>query len=85
VSHALDHHKFTERQWERLEKKLDPEQFVPVDSPARPATETHSVIDVNAKEIAERKEDASAPSKPREAPTGSQPERVSIFDMAYGN
>jgi hypothetical protein len=43
------------------------------------------VIDVNAKEIAERKEDASAPSKPREAPTGSQPERVSIFDMAYGN
>lgn len=48
VSQALDHHKFTERMWERLEQGLQPDLFEPSATFVAPMDSAAPVIDVQA-------------------------------------
>lgn len=67
VSQALDHHKFTERMWQRLEQALQPDLFLPTDdylpSSTGPASRA-PVIGVPAKPVPA----PDQPAPPRVAP-----------------
>lgn len=97
VSQALDHHKFTERMWQRLEQALQPDLFLPTDdllpSHSGPASAAPP-IDVPAAEVPEPAGaptlqappavDRPAPPRNERLPA-TETQRINLFDIAYGH
>jgi phage terminase large subunit GpA-like protein len=96
ASQALDHHKLTERQWERLEQALLPDLFEPSGTFVEPVKSgSRVVVDVVATEVVDQPKvaapvpaappAANQPAAPRPNRLATPEARVNLFDLMYGN